>query len=173
MKRMPNRFTRIPDGPVPPLPRLGRILLPLADAFMLLMLSRPASGSLRATWVTPATLGLGVVVALLAAPLAVIAFLSAAVDGSTEALLLAIAATLLATGSGSVAVVGWLQYRLLGYLLRSRKLRCNIGPGQRTWRPGIDGTDGHPSGTICRLSRPSGRHLLHHPDVRVCVRRAS
>ena len=53
---MPNRFTRVPDRPVPPLPWLGRMVLPLADLFMILMASRPRSGSLRTTWVTPATI---------------------------------------------------------------------------------------------------------------------
>ena len=28
---MPNRFTRVPERPVPPLPRLGRMVLPLAN----------------------------------------------------------------------------------------------------------------------------------------------
>ena len=55
---MPNRFTRVPERPVPPLPWLGRMVLPLADLFMILMASRPRSGSLRTTWVTPATVGL-------------------------------------------------------------------------------------------------------------------
>ena len=66
---MPNRFTRVPDRPVPALPRLGRVLLPLADAFMVLMVSRPESGSLRATWVTPATLVLCVCVGLVGVPM--------------------------------------------------------------------------------------------------------
>lgn len=35
-------------------------VVPVADAFMVVMISRPSSGSLRHTWVTPATLWLGI-----------------------------------------------------------------------------------------------------------------
>ena len=61
---MPNRLTRTPDRPVPPLPPVGRVLLPLADLVMILLASRPRSGSLATTWVTPATMGLCVVTTL-------------------------------------------------------------------------------------------------------------
>lgn len=61
---MPNRLTRVPPGPVPRLPGGMRLLIPLADAFMIAMLSRPSTGSLRTTWVTPATTALSLVTAL-------------------------------------------------------------------------------------------------------------
>src|ERR671936_2888298 len=77
-QRVPNRFTRVPDRPVPPLPWLGRMVLPLADLFMILMASRPRSGSLRTTWVTPATIVLffaavvgGIILAVLVRPVVV------------------------------------------------------------------------------------------------------
>ena len=46
------------DPGLPPLSRAQRILLPVADAFMVAMLSRPPSGSLRTTRVTTASIGL-------------------------------------------------------------------------------------------------------------------
>src|SRR5581483_3978414 len=52
---MPNRFTATPTGAVPPLPRWSYPVVELADVFMIVMLSRPSTGSLRRTWVTPAT----------------------------------------------------------------------------------------------------------------------
>ena len=39
-------------------------MVPLADAFMLAMLSRPSTGSLRTTWVTPATTALSILTAV-------------------------------------------------------------------------------------------------------------
>jgi hypothetical protein len=110
---MPNRFTRVPTGPVPSLPPAGRALLPLADAFMVLMLSRPASGSLRQTWVTPATLWLCVAVVVVGVPLAVVVGLVGALGEwafawRVVAVLVIIG---LVVGSGAVAVVGALQRR--------------------------------------------------------------
>src|SRR5205807_704497 len=56
------------DRPVPALGALLDRLVPLADLFMLVLLSRPHGGSLRNTWVTPATLGLCTAVVALAIP---------------------------------------------------------------------------------------------------------
>jgi len=44
---------------LPPLDPAQRLLLPVADAFMILMLSRPSSGSLRTTPVTVVSIALG------------------------------------------------------------------------------------------------------------------
>ena len=52
-------WTRVPEE-APPLDGLQLRLLPAADLFMALMLSRPGGLSLRTTWVTPATIGLAV-----------------------------------------------------------------------------------------------------------------
>jgi hypothetical protein len=105
---MPNRFTRVPDRPVPALSRTGRLLLPIADAFMFLMISRPKWGSLGTTWVTPATLGLS------AATVIVGALLEAVVlQGRTNLLSLLGAAVVavMVVGSASVAAIGILQRR--------------------------------------------------------------
>ena len=58
-------WTRVPKD-APPLDAWQLRLLPAADRFMALMWSRPGGLSLRTTWVTPATiwLGLAVVVTL-------------------------------------------------------------------------------------------------------------
>lgn len=105
---MPNRFTRVPERPVPPLPVVGRALLPLADAFMLAMLSRPASGSLRRTWVTPGTLLLCALVVLVGVPLGVVAL----ARGGTGLRVVAGAVIIaLAAGSAAVLAVGALQRR--------------------------------------------------------------
>jgi hypothetical protein len=104
-----NRFTRVPEGPVPPLPALFRLLIPPADLFMLAMVSRPATGSLRTTWVTPASLQLGVAVGVVSIALAAL-LLYRGVTGSD---LLAVAGGLLllglGVGAGSVAIVGAAQ----------------------------------------------------------------
>jgi hypothetical protein len=63
---VPNRLTRTPTDSVPQLPGPVQLLVPLADLFMIAMLSRPATGSLRTTWVTPATRWLSAGTALIA-----------------------------------------------------------------------------------------------------------
>jgi len=100
---MANRLTRVPERPVPQLPRAARVLVPLADLFMLLMISRAASGSLRRTWVTPATLWLGAAAFLVAIPLVV-----RMVEGGVAALLTAVV-VVLGLGPGAVAAVGMAQ----------------------------------------------------------------
>lgn len=102
---MPNRLTRVPDGPVPELPAVVRLVIPLADLFMLAMISRPSTGSLRTTWVTPATLQLSL--ALTAACAVVAAVLVA--SGAARALpwlALGLLLLLFAAGTAAVAVVG-------------------------------------------------------------------
>lgn len=61
---VPNVFTRVPAEPVPRLPMWCTAVVPVADLFMTLIVSRPATGSLRNTWVTPATLVLSVATGL-------------------------------------------------------------------------------------------------------------
>ena len=108
---MPNRFTRVPDAPVPPPSALGSAALPVADWFMVAMFSRPPSGTLRTTWVTPSTywMTLGTCIgALLLAGL----LLSGAIGQITTISLVGVAICLLfAVGAGSVAIVGWGQRR--------------------------------------------------------------
>jgi hypothetical protein len=102
---MPNRFTRVPDGPVPDLPGALRLVIPVADLFMLAMISRPSTGSLRTTWVTPATLQLSLV--LTAAGLAIAIVLAASGTARVLPLLvLVVVLILFAAGTGAVAIVG-------------------------------------------------------------------
>jgi hypothetical protein len=103
---MTNRLTRVPHGPVPALPAPVRLILPLADLFMLAMLSRPSTGSLRNTWVTPATLYMCIAVALAAVPLGALLILSGVAGGARTVLALGIVVLLFAAGAGSVAIVG-------------------------------------------------------------------
>lgn len=107
---MPNRFTRVPERPVPALPWYGRVLLPLADLFMLLMLSRPATRSLRRTWVTPGTLWLCALVVVLGGSVGGVA-LASGLGGGGGGLRVVAGCVLisLAAGSASVLVVGALQ----------------------------------------------------------------
>ena len=108
---MPNRFTRVPERPVPPLPWLGRMLLPLADLFMILLVSRPQSGSLRTTWVTPATVVL-CMVTVVGGVLLDVLMLRVGVGGrSVPALVGAAVVAVLVVGSACVAVIGIAQRR--------------------------------------------------------------
>lgn len=102
----PNVLTRVPAEPVPPLPAWCGPVVRGADLFMILLLSRPATGSLRNTWVTPATLGLGAAMGLTS-----IVCLALAVAGLSGGLLV-VALVVLATfaaGSVSLAAVGLAQ----------------------------------------------------------------
>ena len=103
---VPNILTRVPAEPVPRLPVWSAAVVPVADLFMTLLLSRPATGSLRNTWVTPATLVLSV-----AAGLASIGCLALAVAGLSGGLRVAVtlALALFAAGSLSLAAVGLAQ----------------------------------------------------------------
>jgi hypothetical protein len=105
-----NRFTRIPEGTVPPLPGPVRWLVPLADGFMVAMISRPTTGSLSRTWVTPATLWL----AGATAPLALVLGLLLVAAGGLIPLVGAALLLLLCAGAAAVAVVGLAQRRSLG-----------------------------------------------------------
>ena len=104
---MPNVFTKVPERPVPPLPGWARALLPAADRFMVVMISRPPTGTLATTWVTPATL-------LLSAALAVVALLCAGflVAGfGVERLFLGILLIAFGLGCAAVGLVGLAQRR--------------------------------------------------------------
>lgn len=105
---MPNRLTAVPSRPVPRLRGPGRLLYPVADLFMVLMLSRPASGSLRQTWVTPATLGLAVAIVLVCLVAAALLFAVATAGSITAGVVL----LLVASGPASVAAVGCAQRRV-------------------------------------------------------------
>jgi hypothetical protein len=110
-QQVPNRFTRVPERPVPPLPWLGRMVLPLADLFMILMASRPRSGSLRTTWVAPATIVLCLVAVVGGILLEVVVLRVGVGDRSVPALIGAAVLAVLVVGSACVAVIGIVQRR--------------------------------------------------------------
>ena len=105
---MPNRLTRVPDAPVPALPGWARWAVLPADGFMLLMVSRPATGSLSRTWVTPATYRMCIVAAVGCA--VALGLLLATGTGVTHLAVAAVVAVLL-VGSACVALVGAAQRR--------------------------------------------------------------
>ena len=99
----------VPDAP-PPLDPVQRALLPIADGFMLLMLSRPPTGTLRTTRVTWASIWLSVVTFAVAGTLA--ALLTGAAGRLGPILLVpALPLAVLALGSASLALYGLLQRR--------------------------------------------------------------
>lgn len=107
---MANRLTRVPDRRVPAMPGWARAAVPVADLFMLLMLSRPRSGSLSRTWVTPATLEMGVAVAVLWM-LCVALVVAGLIHTGVAVLGIGTVLLLLAIGAGAVAMVGLAQHR--------------------------------------------------------------
>ncbi|MDQ6713742.1 MAG: hypothetical protein M3Z28_11225 [Candidatus Dormibacteraeota bacterium] len=104
-------WTRVPKD-VPPLDPWQLRLLPVADRFMALMWSRPGGLSLRTTWVTPATIGLGlaVVVALALPGLGVMAY--GILTGQVLFAFGGLIAAALGAGGGTVAVYG-IRQRIL------------------------------------------------------------
>jgi hypothetical protein len=108
---MPNRFTRVPDAPAPPLGPLGSTVLPVADFFMLAMFSKPPSGTLRTTWVTPSTYWLTTGTCIGALVIAGL-LLSGVIGQVTTISIVGVAICLFfAVGAGSVALIGGGQRR--------------------------------------------------------------
>jgi hypothetical protein len=108
---MSNAFTRVPDSPVPPPGRFGSAVIPVADAFMIAMFSKPPSGTLRTTWVTPSTYWMTLATFLGAVVIAGL-LLSGIVGGITSISIVGVVICLLfALGAGSVALVGGSQRR--------------------------------------------------------------
>jgi uncharacterized membrane protein len=87
--------------PLPPLDGLQRALLPVADGFMVAMLSRPPSGTLRTTRVTLPTIGLAFATLVVAAATAA---LLASAAGRLGPLLLVPVAALAALAAGALAL---------------------------------------------------------------------
>ena len=102
-------MTRVPEGPVPPLPALVRLFIPPADLFMRAMISRPATGSLRTTWVTPASLQLGLAVGFVSLILAAVAINRGVTGSGPLAIVGGVLFLAIAIGAGSVAIVGLAQ----------------------------------------------------------------
>jgi hypothetical protein len=108
---MPNLFTKVPDAPVPPPGSLGSAVLPVADLFMLAMFSKPPSGTLRTTWVTPSTYFMTIGTSIGA--LVIAGLLLSGVIGriTTISIVGVVICLLFAVGAGSVAFVGGGQRR--------------------------------------------------------------
>jgi hypothetical protein len=106
-----NRLTRVPAGS-PPLDATQLRLLPVADAVMWLMFSRPGGLSLLNTWVTPATMWLCSAVACGAAALGVAGCSYGLSTGYLLPLLAGLVALVGAAGCTSVAAYG-IRQRLL------------------------------------------------------------
>jgi hypothetical protein len=112
----PGRYSLVmssagrPPDALPPLDALQRLLLPVADGFMIVMLSRPPTGTLRTTRVTWWTIALAL--ATLAAS-AVTAAVLVRIAGHVGPLLLVALAALgaMAAGSASLVLYGLRQRR--------------------------------------------------------------
>ena len=110
---MPNRLTQVPRRAPPPPPSWGSPAVRLADLFMRAMLSRPATGSLRNTWVTPASMLLSVASGLGATALLVICTAAFVDAGGWEWLAGILLCGSFAAGALSVGEVGLTQRRRL------------------------------------------------------------
>jgi hypothetical protein len=108
---MPNVFTRVPDSPVPPPSGFGSAVIPVADAFMVAMFSKPKSGSLRTTWVTPSTYWLTLATFLGAVIIAGLLLSGLMGPITTISIVGVVICFLFAIGAGAVAVVGGCQRR--------------------------------------------------------------
>jgi hypothetical protein len=110
---MPYPWTRVPDG-TPPLDPLQLRLLPVADLFMGLMWSRPGGLSLRTSWVTPATIWLGIAAIALVGFPGVGAIGYGLATGQGLYVAAGVIAIALAAGAGTVALYGIRQRSLAG-----------------------------------------------------------
>jgi hypothetical protein len=102
---MGTPWTRVPQR-APQLDAFQLRLLPIADAFMWVMLSRPGGLSLRTTWVTPATIWLCLGVAVPLLPLAV-GLLGLGITGTQPLTIVGgLVALAFGVGAGTVALFG-------------------------------------------------------------------
>jgi hypothetical protein len=106
-------WTRVPEG-TPPLDPWQLRLLPVANLFMGLMWSRPGGLSLRTTWVTPATIWLGIAALVLVGVPGLGAIGYGLATGQGLYVAGGLVAMGLAVGAGTVAVYGIRQRHLAG-----------------------------------------------------------
>lgn len=97
-----------------PVDALQARLLPVADLVMVLMLSRPQSGTLRDTRVTIATIWLAVAVALVGLVLAVLGLALGTVGRQPLWLVPAVLLALLGAGCADLGIFGIRQRILMG-----------------------------------------------------------
>ncbi|MFZ0995143.1 MAG: hypothetical protein WAO09_04075 [Candidatus Dormiibacterota bacterium] len=106
---MPNRLTRVPASPPPPLTDFGGVVW-LADLAMKYFFSTPASGTLETTWVTPATLLTSYLAGVCLIVFAVLCATELAADfGTLAVVLMAVASSVLAVACLAIAAAGTLQ----------------------------------------------------------------
>ena len=86
-------------------------MLPVADAFMLAMFSKPPSGTLRTTWVTPSTFWMSITSCAGSVVIAVLLLSGVIGQLTTISIIGSILCIVFAIGSGSVAIVGAAQHR--------------------------------------------------------------
>ncbi|MEA2682213.1 MAG: hypothetical protein QOK05_541 [Chloroflexota bacterium] len=96
-----------------PVDALQERLLPVADRVMVLMLSRPASGTLRDTKVTIVTIYLAIAVAVVGLVLAILGVALATAGGQAAWVLAALVLLLLAGGCADLAIFGVRQRILM------------------------------------------------------------
>ena len=108
---MSNAFTRVPERPVPPLPGWTRVPLRVADLLMVALWSRPPTGTLATTWVTPATLQLCAAVTLVGGLLGLGLLFSALAAGGVGLAVGGAALLALALAAACVVIVGIAQRR--------------------------------------------------------------
>ena len=101
----------MPDH-APPVDAWQLRLLPVADRFMALMLSRPGGLSLRTTWVTPATIWLAVVVVVVGGLPGLGAIVYGIANGQMLIAVGGLLGAILGAGAATVAVYGIRQRRL-------------------------------------------------------------
>lgn len=106
-----NRLTRVPDGQPPPLPSWAEWVALIADAFMWLMLSRPSTGSLKHTRITPATRWMSLTVSLGSCVIGVVLIVVGASQSFVPMVLLGILGLAGGAGSCAVGTVALLQLR--------------------------------------------------------------
>ena len=103
---------RLTPPEVTPLDGIQRMLLPIADLVMILMLSRPPGGSLRTARVTLATIWLAALVAGLALFLALMVLAYAVPKAQLLLIVVGLLSAALGVGAGVLAVFG-IRQRLL------------------------------------------------------------
>jgi nitrate/nitrite transporter NarK len=91
---------------LPPLDRVQRAILPVADLFMTLMVSRPVGGSLRSVRVSSETIALASLVAVALGGVGIVLAMRGATTGQIALVMAAALALGLALAAASVSVFG-------------------------------------------------------------------
>jgi hypothetical protein len=128
LERMSGRLT---PPVVTPIDAIQRLLLPVADLFMVVMFSRPPGGSLRTAKVTWVTIGLGTAVALLAGIPGLVLLPGAVARHQLLLVLVGVLGITLGFGAADLTVFGVRQRFLMAAWERSRDLGLSPPSSQR------------------------------------------